>query len=53
LRAADDPHLNLLGVGVLGVEGDGTVSVVRSAAVQDPKVWGYYYLLAHHVARNA
>lgn len=51
-RAASDSGLCKLGIGVLGVEADGTVSIVREALARRPKVWAYYYQLAHHVARD-
>jgi hypothetical protein len=51
-RAAADSDLCKLGIGVLGVEADGTVSIVREALARRPKVWTYYYQLAHHVAQD-
>jgi len=51
-RVANAPELRKLGVGVLSVEGDGAVVVVRQAVPLRPRVWAYYYQLAHHIARD-
>ncbi len=52
-RASEADSLRNLGLGVLAVEEDGTITVVREALARRPKVWAYYYQLAHHVAQNA
>lgn len=52
-RAVNDPVSRSLGIGVLGVAYDGTVAVLRRAAFLRPRVWAYYYQLAHQVAVNA
>lgn len=52
-RAAKADSINQLGIGILGVENDETITVVSKAIRKRPKVWAYYYQLAHHVAQNA
>ena len=52
-RAVADDTSRALGIGVLGVADDGSVEVLRKAVSQRPRVWAYYYQLAHQVAVNA
>jgi hypothetical protein len=52
-KAVKAGNLGRVGIGVLAVGPDGAVSVIRDAAVQQPKLWAYYYQLAHHVAQDA
>ena len=52
-RAMNDASSRGLGIGVLAVSDDGSVAVLRRAASLRPRVWAYYYELAHQVAVNA
>ena len=51
-RVYEDQMFKVTGVGVLSVGSAGTVEVLRRAAARRPRVWAYYYQLAHEVARN-
>lgn len=46
-------NIDRLGIGILSIASDGTTSVLSDAAIRRPKIWAYYYQLAHHVAQNA
>lgn len=51
-RALAAEPADRLGIGVLSVSDAGEVSVARQASSLRPRVWAYYYELAHEVAVN-
>jgi hypothetical protein len=51
-RVKTETILRELGIGVLGVESDGEVRVIRRARRVMPKVWSYYYSLAFMAAEH-
>lgn len=52
-RVAELEPLRRLGLGVLSVDGEGETTIVRNAQRRQPRVWAYYYELAHRVSQNA
>ena len=50
-RITADRGLRTFGIGVLAVEGDGSLRVVKSARRGSPRVWQYYYELACRTAQ--
>lgn len=52
-KAVQDAAVLRLGLGVLAVEMDESISVLHPARPSAPKVWSYYYQLAHRVAQAA
>jgi hypothetical protein len=53
VKAAQDDTVSQLGLGVLAVDKDESISVLHPARPSAPKVWAYYYQLAHRVAQAA
>lgn len=51
-RIKKEPILNKLGLGLLSVDEDNNVSVLRRGRRSNPFVWSYYYKLAFLVANN-
>lgn len=51
-RVSPEPIFREKGIGLLGIESDGDVCVVRRARRAMPKVWSYYYSLAFMAAEH-
>ena len=51
-RIRKEPILNKLGLGLLSVDDDCNVSVLRKGRRSNPFVWNYYYKLAFLIANN-
>ena len=51
-RVRIDPRVSSFGIGVLAIEGNGDVSMIRRARRSPPQVWPYYYELARKVAHT-
>lgn len=51
IRVKRESPFRLLGIGVLGVDNEGHVQVIRPARRHQPKVWDYYYKLAELTAK--
>jgi hypothetical protein len=47
LRICDHELARVYGIGVLSIADDGSVQAVRRARKTQPKVWSYYYAVAH------
>lgn len=52
-RVRVEPIFSQLGIGLLSVNDDNEVSVVRRAYRRQPRVWSYYYRLAFLVASHS
>lgn len=52
LRVRNEPLFRELGVGILSVDSEGGVRIVRRARRSAPKVWSYYYSLACKAAEH-
>jgi len=52
-RISSAPPFRDLGIGLLSVQPDGTVALLRRPRRRQPTIWTYYYQLALVVARNS
>ena len=51
-RIKKEPIFNKLGLGLLAVDEDNNVTVIRKSRRSNPFVWNYYYKLAFLIANN-
>lgn len=50
VRVKDEPVFKKYGLGLLAVQRDDSIRVIRRARSSTPKVWFYYYQVARHLA---